>query len=308
MDERRARIHDDLCGLITGDLHFDPVGRAPYAHDASLYEIDPLGVVVPRSVADLIATIRYAAERSLCVHARGAGTGLAGESLGPGLIVDFSRYFRRILAIRPESVVVQPGVVLDELNAQLAPLGRRLGPDPSGSASCTIGGMIAGDAAGARSLKYGTTADAVETLDVVFANGETATLGREPWPSSELDPEDFKGAVLRRVALHLNWHADLIARMAPKAPRNRAGYALGQVARPDGIDLARLMVGSEGTLALVTSATLRTVPVPTAQTAVLLPFGRLSDAAEAVAACLEEDPAACELFDWRRLNLARRRR
>jgi FAD/FMN-containing dehydrogenase/Fe-S oxidoreductase len=305
VDERRARIHDDLRGLVAGDLLFDPVGRSCYAHDASLYEIEPLGVVVPRSTADLVAVVRYAAEHGLPLHARGAGTGLAGESLGPGLVVDFSRYFRRVLEVRPESVVVEPGVVLDVLNAQLLPLGRRIGPDPSGSATCTIGGMIAGDASGARSLRYGTTADAVESLDVVFANGEAATLGLEPWPDPERAPSDFKGVVARRLALHLNWHADLIARKAPAASRNRAGYALGAVAKPGGIDLARLMVGSEGTLALVTRATLRTVSIPAMQGVVLLLFGRLTDAAEAVRDCLDERPTACELVDWRRLNLAR---
>jgi FAD/FMN-containing dehydrogenase/Fe-S oxidoreductase len=303
--ERRARIHDDLRGLISGDLLFEAVDRAPYAQDGSLYEIDPLGVVIPRTGEELRATVRYAAENSIPLHARGAGAGLAGESLGHGLVIDFSRYLRRIVEIRPTSVVVQPGVVLDELNAQLAPLGRRIGPDPGGSESCTIGGMISGDAAGARSLRYGTTADHVERLEVIFANGETGTLGLEPWPALDGEPANFHGAVARRVAMHLTWHADLIARGRPVSPRNRAGYALWAVGAPGGINLARLIVGSEGTLALVTEATLRTVPVPAAQGVALLPFGRLVDAALAVSACVADAPSACELIDWRRLSLAR---
>jgi FAD/FMN-containing dehydrogenase/Fe-S oxidoreductase len=305
VDEQRARILDDLRGLIAGDLLFGPVERAPYALDASLYEIDPLGVVVPRSHEDLVGLVRYAAEHAIPLHARGAGTGLAGESLGPGLVIDFSRYLRRVVAIGPDSVVVQPGIVLDVLNTQLAPRGRRLGPDPGGSESCTIGGMIGGNAAGLRSLRYGATADHVERLDVVFANGESADLGEEPWPSLDGEPADFKGAVTRRVAMHLQWHADLIARRAPQSPRNRAGYALGSIATPGGIHMARLIVGSEGTLALVTEATLRTVPIPQAQAAVLLPFARLTDAADAVTDCLRDRPTACELLDWRRLSLAR---
>jgi len=310
LDERRGRIHDDLRGILGGDLLFEPLARAAYARDASLYEIDPLGVVVPRTEADVIATVRYAAENGLPIHARGAGTGLAGESLGPGLVVDFSRHFRRIGAIGPDSVVVQPGVVLDVLNARLAPLGRRIGPDPSGSAVRTVGGMIGVDAAGARSLRFGTTADHVLGLGVVFAHGEAATLGREPVPGGPDpdDPVDFKAALARKVAAILKWHAGAIARSAPRSLRNRAGYALAGASARLGrgeVDLARLVVGSEGTLALVTEATLRTVPIPAAQAAVLLPFGRAIDAAAAVIDCLAEGPSACELHDWRSLSLAR---
>jgi FAD/FMN-containing dehydrogenase/Fe-S oxidoreductase len=305
VDEQRARILDDLRDLIAGDLLFEPVERAPYALDASLYEIDPLGVVVPRSREDLVALVRYAAEHAVPLHARGAGTGLAGESLGPGLVIDFSRYLRRVVAIGAESVVVEPGTVLDVLNAQLAPRGRRLGPDPGGSEACTIGGMIGGNASGLRSIRYGPMADHVERLEIVFANGETATVGEEPWPSLDGEPSDFKGAVTRRVAMHLQWHADLIARCMPRSPRNRAGYALGSIATSRGIHMGRLIVGSEGTLALVTEATLKTVPIPAAQALVLLPYARLLDAAEAVTDCLRDRPTACELLDWRRLSLAR---
>ena len=305
MDERRARIHDDLRGIIAGDLLFRPVERGPYARDSSLYEIDPLGVVVPRSRDDLRTLLRYASEHAIPVHPRGAGTGLAGESLGPGLVVDFSRYLRRVVEIGADYVVVQPGVVLDRLNTQLAPMGRKIGPDPGGAESCTVGGMIGGNSAGSRSLRYGVTADHVRELRILFANGEDATLAPEPWPSPDDMAADFKTVVARRVALHLRWHADLIARSSPRLPRNRAGYALASVATPDGMNLARLVVGSEGTLALVTEATLATVPIPAASLVVLLAFRRLADAADAVRDCLEDGPASCDLVDWRRLSLAR---
>jgi FAD/FMN-containing dehydrogenase/Fe-S oxidoreductase len=196
-------------------------------------------------------------------------------------------------------------MVLDVLNEQLAPLGRRIGPDPGGSESCTIGGMIGSDTAGAHSLRYGTTADHVEGLKVVFANGESAELGCVPWPDPDDEPADFAGVVARKVGALLHRHADLIASAWPRSPRNRAGYALASIGRPEGIDLARLVVGSEGTLALVTEATLRTVPIPAAQGVVLLPFGRLVDAAIAVPSCLRDRPSACELIDWRALSLIR---
>jgi FAD/FMN-containing dehydrogenase/Fe-S oxidoreductase len=305
VDERRGRIHDDLRGIIEGELLFEPLERAPYAHDAGLYEVDPLGVVAPRTEADVVNLVRYAAEGGLAVHPRGAGTAVAGEALGEGLVVDFSRHFRRIVAIGPEAVVVQPGVVLDVLNDQLAPLGRRLGPDPIGSESCTIGGMIGLDAAGPRALRYGTTGDHVERLRAVFAHGEVAELGREPWPSYDDEPSDFKGVVVRKLGALVRRNADLLARKAPRQPGGLAGYALARAATAEQIDLARIVAGSEGTLALVTEATLRTVPIPPAQGVVVLPFGRLVDAASAVAGCLDAGPAACELYDWRSLRLVR---
>ena len=305
MDENRARIHDDLRGILGGELLFEPIERAPYAHDASLYEIDPLGVVAPRNREDLAVLIRYAAEQSIPLHARGAGTGLAGETLGQGLVIDFSRHFRRILEIGAEHVVVQPGVVLDVLNARLAQIGRKIGPDPSHSESRTIGGMVGLDAAGIRSLKYGTTADHVRKLSVVFANGESADVGFETWPSPEDEPDNFKELVVRKLGMIYRRQVDVLTRRRPKSRRNRAGYALGDAASPVGVDLARLLVGSEGTLALVTEITLRTVPIPRAQAVVVLPFGRIGDAASAVVECLKDGPSACELFDWRSLSLAR---
>jgi FAD/FMN-containing dehydrogenase/Fe-S oxidoreductase len=305
VDERRARIHDDLRGMIEGELLFEPLERASYAHDASLYEIDPLGVVTPRIETDVVTLVKYAAEHAIPIHARGAGTGLAGGALGPGLVIDFSRHFRRIVEIGTDWVAVQPGLVLDVLNDQLAPLGRKIGPDPYGSEATTIGGMIGRDAAGPRSLRHGTTGDNVERLRVVFAHGEVAELGHSPWPGIDDEPADFQGGIVRKLGAVVRRNSDLIARRRPKSPRNRAGYALGRAADPTGIDLARLVVGSEGTLALVTEAILRTVPIPAAQGVVLFPFPRIGDAASAVLDCLAASPSVCDLFDWRSIRLVR---
>lgn len=284
---------------------FEPLERASYAHDASIYEIDPLGVIVPRTEQDVVTAVRYAAENQIAVHARGAGTDPAGGVLGPGLVIDFSRHFRRIVSISAESVVVQSGVVLDHLNAQLAPLGRRLGPDPSGSESCTIGGMIGVDAVGPRALRWGSTGDHVERLRVVFAHGEVAEVGREPWPEFDDEAIDFKDVVVRKLGALARHNVDALARRISRTPRSRTGYALGRATTAPGIDLARLIVGSEGTLALVTEATLRTVPLPAAQGVSLLPFARISDAALAVVECLKESPSACDLYDWRSIHLVR---
>lgn len=305
MDELRERVRDDLRGQVRGDLFFEAVDRAVYACDGSLYELDPLGVVVPRSVEDVAATIRYAGERGISLHARGAGTGLAGESLGKGLVIDFSRYLRRLVAVRGDRVIVQPGAVLDDVNAQLALHGRKLGPDPSESSTCTIGGMIGGDSSGSRSLKYGTMADAVDSLDVLYASGERDTLQREPWPNSLREPQCFRERLVGRLTGLLSKHAELITSKRPQSKRNRAGYALDRIASADGVNLARLICGSEGTLAIVVEATLWTVPLSRGQAVVLLPFEGSTNAARSLEACLEAEPAACEMLDWRRLTLAR---
>ncbi len=304
MDDQRSRIHDDLRGLISGDLLLAPIERAAYAVDAGIYEIDPLGVIVPRSVEDVQTVTRYAWENNIPVHARGGGTGLAGETLGRGLVLDFSRYFRRVLEIGPEHVVVQPGVVVDSLNSQLAPMGRRLGPDPGGAESCTIGAMIAANAGGVRSLKYGITSDHVRSLELVFAHGETAQAGYDAWPSLEDDSDDFKFKLLQKLALlHKRYSSQ--PKSLPLSPRDRAGYAFWSAAKAEGIDLSRLIAGSEGTLAIVIEASLSTVPTPQAQGVLAVSFDRIVSAAAAVVDCLEFFPSACELLDRRLIRLAR---
>lgn len=307
MDERRARIHDDLRDLIDGELNFRPLERAPYAHDASLYEIDPLGVIVPRTEDDVVTAVKYAAEQRIPIHPRGAGTDPAGGSLGPGLVLDLGCHLRRVIAIEPDRVEVQAGVVPDELNALLSTFGRRLEPLPRDSDIATIGGMIAVDAAGGRSSCYGSIGDQVERLGVVFAGGESDELGYEPWPEYESEPTGLRDLIVRKM---LNLHrraGERLARSRPLTRRDRAGYALDRAADDRGIHLGRLVAGSEGTLAVITRAVLRTVELPGAQVVGLLPFGRLWQAADLVPALMgsQKPPCSCDLLDRRSLRLAR---
>jgi FAD/FMN-containing dehydrogenase/Fe-S oxidoreductase len=307
MDEARARIYDDLRGVVEGELYFEPLDRAPYAHDASIHEIDPLGAVVPRSEDDVVAVVRYAAENRIAVHARGAGTDTGGGSLGPGLVIDFSGHLRRVIAIESDHVVVEPGVVLDSLNAQLAPLGRRLEPIPNDSDVTTVGGMIAVNSAGMRSMRYGSIADHVQRLRVLFARGEVADLGFEPWPEFETEPIDFKDLIVRKLQTLFRRNQSRIQRTMESLPRNRAGYALASACDESGIQLSRLVAGSEGTLAIVLQAVLKTVAIPAAQGVALLPFARLADAAAFVPELLSlsSGPSSCDLFDRRSVRLAR---
>ena len=305
VDEARARIYDDLRGIIEGELYFEPLDRAPYATDGSLYEIDPLGVVVPRSEHDVVGLVRYAAENRIAVHVRGAGTDCGGGSLGRGLIVDLSRHLRQVISIGSDHVVVEAGVVADALNAQLAAFGRRLEPVTPGSDVATVGGMIAVDAAGPRSIKYGSTGDQVDRLRVVFARGDVADVGFEPWPAYEKEPADFKDLVVRKLQLIYRNSENRLAKIAPAVLRNRAGYALARSASHSGIHLGRLLAGSEGTLAVTLQAVLRTVPIPPAAGVVLLAFGGLLDAAQFVKQVFDKglDASSCDLFDRRSLSL-----
>ena len=180
LEQQREWIQDDLRGLIAGDVHCDDVFLQLFASDASIYEVRPLAVVRPRSTSDVVACLQYAAEKQIPVHARGAGTGPAGTSLGSGLVVDFSKYLRRVIYTDEETVRVQCGLVHERLNAHLRARGRVFGPDPATTAVTTIGSVIAVDAAGSRWLKYGSARRHVIALQVVLADGQLLEVGREP--------------------------------------------------------------------------------------------------------------------------------
>nr|WP_303652739.1 FAD-binding and (Fe-S)-binding domain-containing protein [Paludisphaera mucosa] len=295
-------------------MFFEPLDRAAYALGAGPFEIDPLGAVAPRTAEDVATLARYATENNLTLHPRGAATDPGGGALGDGLVVDFSRHLRRIVAIGEDRVEAEAGVVFDAVNARLAPLGRRLEPTPAASEAATLGGAIGIDAAGPRSCRFGPTSRWVESLGVVFAQGEAADLGFEPWPAFEDEPADFKALVVRKLHRIQKrrrgaWEPRAEASIpAPAATfRDRAGYALGEAADENGVDLARLLCGSEGTLAMVVRATLRTVPLPAATAVAVLPFVRMVEAAGCIPFLIGGDtaPSACDLYDWRSVSLAR---
>jgi FAD/FMN-containing dehydrogenase/Fe-S oxidoreductase len=307
VDERRARIFDDLRGVIEGELFFEPLDRAPFAHDASLYEIDPLGVVVPRCEDDVVHVLRYASEHQIPVHSRGAGTDTGGGSLGAGLIVDLSRHLRKVVEIGPDRVVVEPGVVLDALNAELAPLGRRLEPVPRNSDVATVGGLIAVDAVGARSMRHGSIGDQIISARAVLPRGEVAELGFEPWPDFESEPAGLKDVIVRKLHALYRRNQVKLGRSLSNGLRNRAGYCLAHAASNEGIHLGRLMAGSEGTLGIIAQTELRTLSLPAACGLVVLPFVTLSEAVSFVPVFTDAGirPSICDLYDRRSLSLAR---
>lgn len=299
----REHLADDLRGLVKGELLFDDITRALYSTDASIFQVQPLGVVVPRDEEDVRALVRYAAEHQVPLVPRGAGSGVAGESLGTGLIVDLSRHFRSILEVGTDRVRVQPGVVYRDLEVRLAREGRRFAPDPASGVQCTLGGMLATNASGARALRHGYTRDHVVSVRAVLDNGEAATVGREPRQAPSQTGR--LSAIVTAVADLVERNEEIIQSCRPRTAFNRCGYLLHDVLSPDQLDLARLLVGSEGTLAVFTEATLRTIPLPAGRSLVLLGFASLEAALRATQKALPTGPSACELIDRRVLGLAR---
>jgi FAD/FMN-containing dehydrogenase/Fe-S oxidoreductase len=299
------RLQDDLHGFFEGESHFDDVTRRLYSTDASIFQVKPAGVVLPRDEADLARLVTYAYEQGIALIARGAGTGLAGESLGTGLIVDLSKHFRQIVHVGADTVRVQPGVTLAALNARLAEVGRRFAPDPSNAAVCTIGGMLANNASGSRALRYGYTRDHVQSLRVVIDNGDVISVQKETLPHTEADGELHWHDLNTALAELLFQNQDTIAACMPRTRFNRFGYHLENVLKDNVLDLPRLLVGSEGTLALFTEATLKTIPLAGGRCLFLANVSSLERAIQVVQRLLPTGPSACELIDRRLISLAR---
>jgi len=306
LDHERERIQQDLRGLVAGDVRCDDVFVQLYASDASVFEVKPLGVVRPRSTADVVACVQYAAEKQIPLHPRGAGTGTAGESLGPGLVVDFSRYLGRVKYTGEQSVRVQPGLIHERLNTHLRRTGRIFGPNPRTTGTTTMGGMLAVDGAGSHWLKYGSAGQHVVSMQVVLADGHVLEAGREPLEDgASTDPDPRKRDLVNRLVRLLADNRELIRAQQPATPVNRCGYHVLDVLQEGHLDLARLLTGSEGTLALTAEAVVATQPLPRYRGVVLLLFDSMERASRAVMEVLAHGPSACDLMDRRHLSLAR---
>ncbi|QYN32998.1 FAD-binding oxidoreductase [Pseudonocardia sp. DSM 110487] len=280
--------------------------RARYSSDASLYRIPPRAVVLPRHADEVEAVLDLCRGAGVPVTARGAGTSVAGNAVGPGVILDFSRYMNRVLDVDPEAgtAVVQPGVVQAELQRAAAPHGLRFGPDPSTHTRCTIGGMIGNNACGARSLGYGRTSDNVVGLRAVTGGGDALRTGRDG-----AGRPIAHGADGLTDRLHATMAGNLaIARTEfDRFGRQVSGYAV-QHLLPERFDLTAALVGSEGTLAVVTEATVRLVGDPAYRTLVVLGFDDIVAAGTAAPAVVAHGPTACEGLDSRLVDVIRARR
>ncbi|MGD8318946.1 MAG: FAD-linked oxidase C-terminal domain-containing protein [Gemmatimonadota bacterium] len=313
MPESRPRaraLEAALREKLAGEVGFDTYTRHLFSTDASMYAMEPIGVVFPRDRDDVQAAVEIAGRFGVPVLPRGAGTSLAGQTVGTAVVLDFSRYMTDIVAVDPEARTarVQPGVVQDDLNRAAAPHGLLFAPDTSTGNRATLGGMIGNNSCGARSARFGMTIDHVDALDVVLSDASAARF-------EALAPHEVarraKGGTLesrlyRVIPSLVRRHARVIREALPSHWRRSGGYRLERLLPEAGpLNLARLVVGSEGTLALAVEATVRLVPRPAAIAALVGHFETVNDAIEAAPVALEEGATTVELVDKMILDLAR---
>ena len=315
MDPERSRIQADLSGVLDGDIRCDENALQMYSSDASIYAIKPLGVVRPTGVEDVVACVNYARENGLSVIPRGSGSSVSGGAVGSGLVLDFSYAMRSVRSLGRDEVTVEPGVVLRRLNQQLQPHRKHFGPDPATRAVTTMGGVLSNNSTGSRWNRYGSPRDRVSHLQVVLASGEVVELHSasqataiDSIQGSKQSGNNGAAFLSNRIERIVTQNADLISRHRPQTRINQAGYNVFDLQSGiagQAIDLTRLLVGSEGTLGIITEATLRTVALPTHRGVALLFFERIADAAKAALEIDQMQPAACDLVDRRLLSIAR---
>ena len=296
-------IGTDLAGLIKGDVLVDIYNRTVFSTDASIYRILPQCVAIPKDTDDIVAVVKYAADNQIPIAPRGAGSGLAGECLTSGIVLDVRRFMDSILETADDGswVRVEPGVVLDTLNQHLSKYGRKIGPDPSSGNRAVMGGVVANNATGAHSLQYGYIADFVQSIRVILSDGTCA----EFTDSADSQSQDSAGRYARACLDLLGDKQELIQNAQPATKRNRCGYMIQDIIHGTKINLAKLMAGSEGTLGVFSDITLRTVPVAKAKGLVQFEFGDFEKMARAVGVIVDGGAAACELMDGTLIKMAR---
>ena len=290
-----TQIERDLKKIIKGDVLFDDVTRYVYSFGASIYKIKPKGIVIPKDRDDVVEIVKYAFRNNIPLTARGACTSLAGQAVGNGIIIDFTKYMNKALAYKGgDTITVQPGVVYGELNKLLAGYGKFFPPDPSSGNYCTIGGMVADNSGGPHSVKYGTAADWVLELEAVLSNGALVNLA----PCAKIKDISVPLAEL------LKNNEEVIKRSAPKVMRSASGYNVYGILKGDCVDLVKLMAGSEGTLAVITEAKLKLAPLPEFRASLLLFLKDLPSVGDVVAELRRLSPSAIEFMDETFIKLA----
>ena len=310
-ETRLSTLEQKLRQTLKGDVLFDRASRGRYSTDASIYQIEPVGIVVPRDETDLALALDVARDAKAAILPRGAGTSQCGQTVGEALVVDFSKYMRNVVGFDKDraEVTVHPGVVLDQLNAWLKPHGLWYPVDVSTSAQCTLGGMAGNNSCGSRSIRYGNMVHNVAAIDAILADGTRARFDARR-------PEDMQPAVRaladRMAALAVAEQAE-IARMYPKVLRRVGGYNLDiffpQSERPyttdNSVNLAHLLVGSEGTLAVTERLTLKLSALPKHKTLGVVNFPSFYKAMETAQHIVKLKPTAVELVDRTMIELAR---
>jgi FAD/FMN-containing dehydrogenase/Fe-S oxidoreductase len=294
----------ELSSRLDGEVRFSPGSRALYANDSSVYRQVPTGVVIPRTVDDVLATVEVCRAHRTPIFARGCGTGLAGQTVNDGVVIDFSKYLNRIVEIdaRRRFARVQPGIVLDRLREAAEEHALTFGPDPATHSRCTLGGMIGNNSCGTHSILAGVTADNIEELDVVLYDGTRLML-----PSHVSDAElertiaagGRQGEIYAALRDLRDRYADEIRGRFPDIPRRISGYNLDRLLPERGFNLAAAMVGTESTCALILEARCTLIPSPQYRSLVLLGYADAPTSADRVPEIMEFQPIALETFDRR---------
>jgi FAD/FMN-containing dehydrogenase/Fe-S oxidoreductase len=290
-----------LRARIAGAVDFGTSARALYATDASNYRQTPIGIVLPTTPEDVIETVRACREHGVPILPRGAGTSLAGQCCNVAVIIDMSRHLHAVLDVDADrqTARVQPGLVLDDLQRALKPYGLMYGPDPATHGWCTLGGMIGNNSCGVHSVAAGLTADVVDRLDVLTSDGVRLQVGR----TSEAELETLcresgrRGEIYTRLRALRDRHADEIRSRYPRIPRRVSGFELDALLPEHDFNVARALVGSEGTCATVLEATVRLMAAPRARSLVVLGFRDIYTAADEVMEVLEAKPIGLEAID-----------
>jgi len=317
-------LERELRKVITGDVRFDRGSRLLYSTDASMYQVEPIGVVIPRDRDDVQAAIDVTRAQGVALLPRGGGTSLTGQTVNEALVLDFSRYMNQVLEVNPEELWarVQPGLVQDELNHHVRPHGLLFGPDTSTSNRATLGGMIGNNSGGSHSIAYGLTVDHVIELTAILADGTRVVVGEvtEEELIARCARPGVEGQIYREVVRIRGEYADEIRARYPGHWRRVAGYNLNELVgigvrpgsyagggngTPRALSMARLVVGSEGTLLTVVEAKVRLVRRPKKTALDVIHFHDMQEALECSQSILETDPYAVELTDKMILDLAR---
>lgn len=289
-------LEKDLKKIIKGGVLFDDITRHIYSFGASIYKIKPKGVVLPKDKDDVIALVKYAGENNIPLTPRGACTSLAGQAVGGGIIIDFTKYMNRAIDYDGGGHIrVSPGMVYGNLSMLLAKFGKFFPPDPSSGGYCTIGGMIANNSGGPHSVKYGNTANWCEELEVVLSTGEPVRIKAGSKVNSLSEP-------LMRL---FNDNEENIAKYAPKVKRNASGYNIYDALKDGYPDLVKLIAGSEGTLAIVTEATLKLADLPRFRAVILLFLKDMNGLTGVISELQKLKPSAIEFMDETFIKLAR---
>ena len=304
--DRTTRLRRALADRVDGEIRFDAGSRAAYATDGSNFRQVPIGVVVPRSVDAAVEAIAACREFGVPLLSRGGGTSLAGQCTNEAVVLDWSKYCHRLISVdqQARTCVVEPGIVLDALNAELAPTGLRFGPEPSTHMNCTLGGMIGNNSCGSTAQRTGKVVDNIAGLEVLLYDGTRFWCG----PTSDEEYAlierrgDRRSEVYRRLRRVRDAHQDLIRQRYPDIPRRVSGYNLDSLLPEHGFDVAGLLVGSESTLVTVLRAELKLVPVLAERSLVVLGYPSIAKAADAVPAILPHRPIALEGLDHRLIS------